>query len=298
MLFLNKIIYFLKYIKNLENINKLCLEFTCLLDEEKILNKFTEILLNFNNVKSISVMLYNKTGILEEKKSVGFYNHLAQTVITIKFKSKILGILNLYSEKHLNKYELKIFDILSSNLAVALANAKFYKLAITDSLTGLYIQQYFKQRLEYEIELSIKYKYSICLLLFDIDYFKKINDNYGHQTGDFILRALSELIKQNLNQNNVFARYGGEEFTVIFPEISLEEAKQIAEDLRKKVEKNEFNFKNTKLKITISIGIGYFSPIKKKKNNEFNCEKLIQLADTALYQAKNSGRNCIKVNIQ
>lgn len=163
-------------------------------------------------------------------------------------------------------------------------NKQLLTLSITDKLTGLYNRQKTDQKLIEEQKKINRYAdYHCSVMMIDIDYFKRINDNYGHQKGDDILIQLSGLLKQNLRDIDIIGRWGGEEFMVILPNTILDETKIVAENLRKRVQDHLFEF-STPVPITVSIGIGEF--VQNESVNE--CVKKV---DEALYRAKEKGRN-------
>ena len=164
---------------------------------------------------------------------------------------------------------------------------KLEKLAITDGLTKLYNLRHFYKQLEVEIGRCSRYGHSLSLLLLDIDNFKKYNDSYGHLEGDKVLVRLSQIIKSCLRTMDSAYRYGGEEFTVILPETKGEEAKNVANRIKRAVELERF-FPEADKMITITISIGlteYF------KNEQLST--LIKRADQAMYNSKAQGRNRI-----
>ena len=163
-------------------------------------------------------------------------------------------------------------------------NAKLLELSITDKLTGLYNRQKTDEMLGIEQLKVDRYPTYMCtIMIIDVDYFKTVNDRYGHQTGDTILRLLAHIFKTTLRQTDVIGRWGGEEFIVILPHTSIEEVAVVAENLRHTVEVYPFELEQP---ITISIGIG------KLKNNQ-NIHETIGYIDEALYEAKKRGRNKI-----
>ena len=164
---------------------------------------------------------------------------------------------------------------------------KLEKLAITDGLTRLYNLRHFYKQLEVEIGRCSRYGHSLSLLLLDIDNFKKYNDSYGHLEGDKVLVRLSQIIKSCLRTMDSAYRYGGEEFTVILPETKGEEAKNVANRIKRAVELERF-FPEPDKVVTITISIGlteYF------KNEQLST--VIKRADQAMYNSKAQGRNRI-----
>ncbi|MBF0543712.1 MAG: diguanylate cyclase [Candidatus Riflebacteria bacterium] len=184
--------------------------------------------------------------------------------------------------------DLEFFSTLASQAVIAFENARLYSLAITDSITKLYIHRYFQIRLEEEVRRSRRYNSTLTLLMIDIDHFKEINDTYGHQQGDMILREISHILRRNIRSTDIAARYGGEEFVIILPETTQADARIVAERIRKDVAKHEFPSLaqgQLPVHVTISIGVAGF-PI-----NATSKDELIQKADSSMYQAKGAGRN-------
>jgi len=159
-------------------------------------------------------------------------------------------------------------------------------MSITDALTGLPNRRYLMDRLEEEVARAKRYEYSLSCLMLDIDYFKLVNDRFGHQTGDAVLKELANLLKENVRMVDIVARYGGEEFIIILPETILEGARVLAERIRRSVEQHSFAGA-LNLNVTISIGYSVLKP-----HYPFGGLELINRSDTALYKAKET-RNAI-----
>lgn len=161
---------------------------------------------------------------------------------------------------------------------------------ITDPLTQVHNRRYMENRLNEEVERASRYTLDLSILLLDIDHFKRVNDTYGHQSGDIALSTLGRLVKKDLRNLDVVARYGGEEFLVICTNTSTPGATLVAERLRKLIESHRIELQHDSgesqtLQISISIGVaGLGAEIDTK-------EKLIRAADKALYRAKEEGRN-------
>jgi len=153
-------------------------------------------------------------------------------------KDEAIGVINISNKKNKNLFnqdDLDFMGALANQAAIAISNAQLYKLAITDSLTKLYIRRHFEYLLDNELRRSHRYKHQMTLLMMDIDNFKSINDTYGHQIGDEMLKHIAEVILNTLRKIDMPSRYGGEEFAVILPETHKDNAKKIAERLRKKI---------------------------------------------------------------
>ncbi len=207
------------------------------------------------------------------------------------FKNRILGVVNLENKiehKPFLRNDEVLLSILANQSAVAVTNAQLYDSAVTDGLTGLHNQKYFRLSLTQEIERTKRYKCPFSLFLLDIDHFKSFNDTYGHQTGDTVLRELAKLLKSSVRASDLCARYGGEEFAIILLETDPADTFWIGERLRKKIENSSFTEKN--LSLTVSGGVASYSGEQK-----INKEELIRRADSALYTSKNNGRNCVTI---
>lgn len=164
-------------------------------------------------------------------------------------------------------------------------NERLRELSITDDLTGAYNRRYFFERLEQEINQTIRYGHSLSAMIMDLDNFKSINDCMGHMVGDDVLREFSTLLKKKLRKGETVARYGGEEFAVILPHVTGKDALKAAEAVRKTVESAEFSCSHEGINVTVSIGVAELdSEIK-------DPDELIARADKALYEAKKQGKN-------
>jgi two-component system, cell cycle response regulator len=159
-------------------------------------------------------------------------------------------------------------------------------LASTDALTGLYNRRRFADVLKREFAVTKRYRNTLSCLLLDLDHFKQINDRFGHDAGDQVLKEVARRITGSLREVDLAARYGGEEFVVLLPHTSKADARIVAERLLKNVSKQEFNFGKAVLTVTTSIGVAGNSDVLSE-----NAEELVKAADIALYEAKNAGRN-------
>nr|WP_321268503.1 diguanylate cyclase [uncultured Sulfurimonas sp.] len=174
----------------------------------------------------------------------------------------------------------KIESFLSVSQDITLKK-EFELLSSMDKLTGILNRRKLDEFLDYEVESANRYKQNLSLIIIDIDHFKEVNDTYGHQVGDFVLSQTTKIISSLIRKSDIFGRFGGEEFLIIAPYSSKEESFILAEKLREKI--SNYNFKEVGYK-TISLGIAQL------EENE-DVKSLVKNADTALYEAKNSGRN-------
>ncbi len=198
---------------------------------------------------------------------------------------KKLNELNLSLE---SKVKERTSELVRANERLSALNKELEEITITDSLTQVFNRQYFMDRIKQEVKRSHRYGTHVSLLMLDIDYFKKVNDTYGHQAGDSVLAGVAGLIKNGLRDTDLFARYGGEEFCLLAMAMDQAGAELLAERLRKKVESAEFVSGGNRLKVTVSIGVSAWLPEIKE-----NFEELVRRADSALYSAKQEGRNRI-----
>jgi diguanylate cyclase (GGDEF)-like protein len=200
------------------------------------------------------------------------------------------------------QYELVDDEDIGGNLdELVLNSARLFEIAdekqklyhhqsIIDSLTGLHNRRYILVEGQHFFEKAKNTTLPLAILMLDIDFFKRVNDTYGHSSGDSILRKFADICRISVRDSDLVGRYGGEEFVVMLPNTPLPHAMEIAERLRKEVETTLFDDgKGNNVNLTVSIGLNYES----QENTTF--ESALQNADTALYQAKQKGRNQIGV---
>jgi diguanylate cyclase (GGDEF)-like protein len=154
-----------------------------------------------------------------------------------------------------------------------------------DSLTGVYNRKFLESQLRNELKRFKRGLRPFGLIMLDIDFFKKINDTYGHLCGDYVLKSLASSISSTIRSTDILARYGGEEFFCLLTETDIHSATHLAEMLRKVVENKMFTFQDTPIRITISLGVTAVS------QEVQSSEVLLRKADDALYEAKRTGRN-------
>ncbi len=167
---------------------------------------------------------------------------------------------------------------------------KLHELSVRDGLTGIYNRLYFQERLEEELHRAIRYHAELTLIMFDLDFFKSVNDRFGHAVGDTVLKRIALVAQSRIRESDILARYGGEEFVILLPEISQQNAFLFAESLRQEIEKNEFKAGGIMFKITISLGLCSVIENRAQLPNPEN-EEFTTAADRAMYAAKKAGRN-------
>ena len=163
---------------------------------------------------------------------------------------------------------------------------QLYDSSVRDPMTRLYNRHYFANQLESEFAFAIRHRTPLSVLLLDVDFFKKVNDTYGHQAGDEVLKSVAKVLGEQLRTEDVLARYGGEEFVVLLRQIKVEEAELAAERLRKSVKQTAISFEGQLIPVTVSIGCAGLGCLETPSPDE-----LLKTADERLYQAKEQGRN-------
>jgi diguanylate cyclase (GGDEF)-like protein len=206
-----------------------------------------------------------------------------------------IGVMNFTDKatgEAFDERDLELLEAIAPQIAVAIDRTvlkdkagEFEQLSVTDPLTGLLNRRYLEKRLIEEIQRSKRHRFPMSLMMLDVDQFKSYNDTFGHPAGDTALKIVASILQDILRGDDVAARYGGEEFAILLPQTTSTEAAAIAERLRQRIERTEF----PKRKVTVSIGIASCS-------NEIDTpDDLIGAADHALYEAKNQGRNNVRI---
>ena len=196
----------------------------------------------------------------------------------------------------LSKRDISYMEQLTRQSSITINRANSYskvlQYATLDALTNLNNRRQFEHRLGQEVATAKRQKTPLCGMMIDIDFFKKVNDTYGHASGDIVLRTVATIIKEQLRESDIPARYGGEEFAVLLPYTHIDEAKIVGERLRIAIEKASIPIDKKNINVTISMGLAEFSV-------DQTGEQLFKNADSALYEAKETGRNrvCINKNV-
>ena len=239
-------------------------------------------------------------------------HYQSAALLPLKSGGEIIGVQLLLS-KDIDRYSkddgTTFLHKLAAMTAISIENCinrqRILKLGYQDGLTDAYNRRYFDEHLKREIDRSQRNKTDLVCLFIDIDFFKKINDNYGHQVGDIVLVKLVELMRDQVRSSDIVARYGGEEFAIILPETGIQVAHEVAERIRSEAENQKLTVNDKTVGITVSIGLASLSQIlhqpdlahkKSTQNSSENLDKaLLGEADEALYQAKQTGRNQVVI---
>jgi diguanylate cyclase (GGDEF)-like protein len=213
------------------------------------------------------------------------------TVVPLIFADRCMGVMLVRSDDPTRDWqdnERLLLSTVAGQVAVAVTQARLFaereKQALTDGLTNCHNRRSFEMQLEHDLQISIRNRQPVSLLMVDVDHFKRVNDTFGHDAGDTALRALADLLRKELRGMDTAARYGGEEFAIILPQVGMEAAEQIAERVRASIERMKIPGVG---RITVSLGVATF-PLHATSR-----DGLVSTADRALYKAKNSGRNCV-----
>ena len=238
------------------------------------------ILKSNKNFGFIPIILMTAKGDMESKVEgleLGADDYLIKPVNMMELAARVKSMLRLKSMHD---------QLMEINRQLEEKKQELFKQSITDNLTQLYNRLYFIKRLSFEFNRAKRYQHNLSCIMMDIDHFKNINDNHGHQLGDLVLKEASAILKNSLDKEEIIARYGGEEFIIILVNRSTEEAVQIAEKLRKLMEETEYSDGVTTIHATMSMGVSTY-PSDRIEDEE----TLVKLADEALYVAKKQGRN-------
>ena len=227
--------------------------------------------------------------LLGKELDYGFADLSSKIVIPLIFDKKLIGGICFYTRQDMDYSSFRYFDIMISEL-LAIFKMKYQYtekefMSVLDGLTGLYNRRQFEIGLEQEFNRTKRHPSDFSLAILDIDFFKKVNDNYGHQYGDYVLKTVASLMKQSFRKTDLLYRYGGEELVMIMPETNVEGAMIPVQRLRRMVEEYDFDYNGVKAKVTVSIGLtmNYQSMV--------SSADILKSADEALYKAKEGGRN-------
>jgi len=251
---------------------------------------FSELINIFCN-KILSTIPHNSAEYINEEFDLKFVRGVIarhSCSYALKVEDQQLGELKLTRSQRFSKEELLMLESLLCCLIYPLRNATLFhqalKMAFTDPLTQTHNRAAFNDTLRREIKRAERTEQGLSIIFLDVDHFKMINDRYGHSTGDLALTSVAQWIKQSVRASDVVFRYGGEEFVIILTDTQLEDAAVLAERIRSNIEAHALAFGLSVLHITVSLGVSSLQAAD-------NMDSLIKRADTAMYQAKQRGRN-------
>ncbi|QMV44932.1 diguanylate cyclase [Cohnella cholangitidis] len=241
-----------------------------------------EFSLQENSGKHVSIQI---SPVLDDRKT------LLGRIITFHDVSELRKLVVEMNRKNeaLHERNLELITIQEELFRV---NQKLEQMAVTDGLTGCFNRRYLMQQLEHEVLLNMRYQIPFAIFLFDIDHFKQINDKYGHLVGDEVIRSTADIVRSKLRRTDILARYGGEEFTIYLPHTNREQAELLAERIMLAVGDNWVDTGSEKVHVTISMGVlSESSEELRFEDPKEYLREVFSSADSALYKAKNDGRN-------
>jgi diguanylate cyclase (GGDEF)-like protein len=209
--------------------------------------------------------------------------------------SEILDVMreNEVSEAHLGQLEKRVTQLARENLELSVRNSILAEASARDPLTGLYNRWYVLDKMEAEINRTLRHGSAMALLMLDIDHFKNVNDTYGHPAGDHVLQVVARLLKESCRVYDVPGRYGGEEFCLLLPETSMLSTPNVAQRIQQRLATTDMELTDTSVVVTASIGIAGIDAAS--PDAVLSPAALIDRADRALYSAKNTGRNRVAI---
>ncbi|MCK5687602.1 sensor domain-containing diguanylate cyclase [bacterium] len=264
---------------------------------EEMFRKASKELHYFTSELKKNTTVIDYTDQWEESSETEIYFR-EQSLVTVPFRmgniiNGFFYICNFNSfEYESNKRQVltTIIYHLASSIEKAREFYKNLKLANTDGLTGIYNHRFFQEIFEKEYQRAKRYKLNLSVIMIDIDFFKKFNDDHGHQTGDRVLESTALMLCEAARNIDTVARYGGEEFVIIMPETSIDGAALFSERIRQKIEENRIKVDDFSLQVTISLGVSCF---ESSEDSPMSRSHLLELADKALYLSKEKGRNSV-----
>jgi len=207
-----------------------------------------------------------------------------------KVNGHLMVFRDITDRKEVERDLRRAMDRLQTQLIeIGVLQSQLREQAIRDALTNLFNRRYLEETLERELARATRESYPLCVIMMDLDYFKDVNDTYGHEAGDVVLKTLAETVTHKSRHGDFVCRFGGEEFVLVMPNIGIEKAKERADDLHQTINALNITYGRFNLTTTISMGIAWYPAHGKTK------EELLRAADMAMYVAKNTGRNRVTV---
>jgi len=254
-----------------------------------------------NLTRTLEDLLNGIEQVGQGKAGVTVYSHscleLDNLIKSFNTMSFCLSNTSQHMERAITRWEEQSRKDSQAHNELLKNNIDLRKLVMQDYLTGVFNRRYLIQQLRQQVELAIRYKQPMAVLFVDIDHFKKINDTYGHQAGDEVLKELVHVMKSTIRSTDILTRYGGEEFIVLAPQTDHASATLLAERIRQGIANKHFHTSKENIRFTVSLGVSSF----KGKNQESGkiVEKLLFLADYRCHEAKIRGRNqVVTINLE
>ena len=222
-------------------------------------------------------------------------------IFPILYHERLIGIFMFMAIRPLKEICIEVFNLMSPQIGNSFQNSLLHdrirKISVLDPLTNIYNRRFGMKRLKEEYSKAMRFKTHLSAVMIDIDFFKRVNDTYGHQAGDEVLRRLSKLLIDSVREGDVLCRYGGEEFLMILPGSSGDDTVKMTNRIRRIIETENIIWEDSKIEITASFGISSCYGLEGCRNTSgeessiCSDDELIKKADIALYQSKKDGRN-------
>jgi len=256
-------------------------------------------------VRSLSVLLEEKLTIVDSPSAdadrsvaltaaVSVQSEGAIPAVPRELLGEIASLVRFAGERDARVRELKerLASLESANLELLLKNSALSEISARDSLTGLYNRCYVMEKIDSEMNRSLRHGCPVSLIMLDIDHFKQVNDSFGHSAGDRVLRSVGQVLRDSCRVYDVAGRYGGEEFCIVLPETKVSNTSVVAERIRERLAASRFDVGADSVMVTASIGIAGIDSVETE--GSLSPSTLIDRADLALYSAKHHGRNRVE----
>ena len=257
-------------------------------------------------VRSLSALLHKKLSIVDSASADADRSLALTSVTSVQFEDplqasqrklvvEIAGLVRFAAERdsRVRELEERLSNVESANVDLLLKNDALSEISARDALTGLYNRWYVMEKIDSEMNRSLRHGCPVSLIMLDIDHFKRVNDSFGHSAGDRVLRSVGQVLRDSCRIYDVAGRYGGEEFCVVLPETKVGNTTVVAERIRERLAASRFDVGADSVVVTASIGIAGIDSVESE--GAMSASALIDRADQALYSAKHHGRNRVEM---
>jgi len=257
-------------------------------------------------VRSLSALLHKELSLVDPASEDGARSFVLTPTLAVRdddafntsgrdLVREVASVVRFAGERdgRVRELERRLAEMESDNLDLVMKNRTLAEISARDSLTGLYNRWYVMEKIDSEMNRSLRNGCPVSVLMLDIDHFKRVNDAFGHAAGDGVLRAVAQVLRDSCRVYDVPGRYGGEEFCVVLPETKAGNTTVVAERIRERMESSSFNVGSDSVVVTASIGIAGIDSMEGE--GIVSPSILIDRADRALYSAKHRGRNRVEL---
>ena len=257
-------------------------------------------------VRSLSALLHRELSLVDPASEDGAQSFVLTPTLAVRddeafsasgrdLVREVASVVRFAGERdgRVGELERRLAEMESDNLDLVMKNRTLAEISARDSLTGLYNRWYVMEKIDSEMNRSLRHGCPVSVLMLDIDHFKRVNDAFGHAAGDGVLRAVAQVLRDSCRVYDVPGRYGGEEFCVVLPETKTGNTTVVAERIRERMESSSFNVGSDSVVVTASIGIAGIDSMEGE--GIVSPSILIDRADRALYSAKHRGRNRVEL---